>query len=482
MMDQDASLLRRYAEDSAQDALTELVQRHVNLVYSAALRRTSGDAQGAADISQQVFVSLARNARRLMHHPALAAWLHTATRNAAITFMKAEQRRRLIESAAASDPAIAPENSPDWTSIQPVIDAALDEIPDTDRASIVLRFFQHATFRDIAAALGTSEDAARMRTDRALQKLRKRLATRGVTSTATALGLVLGQQTVIAAPMSVAAAVAAKACATAPAATGIFSFLLMTKVTAPLVSGVIAASLTAGAWMYFSPGVTASELDRLRAENHRLTQATGSSATDATLDAVAREYVDRTAHVARLVRERFDARARPSIDPSTQVITPSTPTGNAAPATQKSEGSGHRNHGLATPRDSFMTFAWAGDAADIDALTKMIWIDPNVRQKALEEMAKQPKDLIAQYPTPEQFYAFITAAICLQAPPPGADIVQRRAEGMQGKEVRPGRLAFPNNYEFQQTEQGWKWVLPEIAVTAWLHVLNDSVLTKSEKK
>jgi RNA polymerase sigma factor (sigma-70 family) len=478
-MDNDASLLRRYVEDGSQAALAKLVQRYMDLVYSAALRRTSGDAQGAADVAQQVFVSLARNSRKLMDHPALGAWLHTATRNAAITFMKAEQRRRHLEHAAAVDPAIATEKVADWTTLQPVIDAALDELSVSDRASIVLRFFQQASFRDVAAALDVSEDAARMRTDRALQKLRKRLVARGVTSTGAALGLMLGQQAVIAAPAGVAAAAIAQASATAPAATGIFSFLLMTKMTASLASGVIAAGLTAGAWLYFVPGVTAHDLEQLRAENSRLVQATGTTATDASLEAIAREYADGTSQVARLVRARFDAKTRAS---AAENVRTSGGPAHEATAAEKSAASGHRDHGLATPRDSFLTFAWATDSADVDALARMIWLDPETRQKAIEVMAQQPKALVAEYPTPEQFYAFIVAALCLQAPPPGADLVEQKLDGMKAREVRPGRLAFPNNYEFQQTEQGWKWVLPERAVTVWLHVLNDSVLTMPAAK
>ena len=78
----------------------------------------------------------------------------------------------------------------------------------------------------------------------------------------------------------------------------------------------------------------------------------------------------------------------------------------------------HRDHGIATPRDSLLTFAWANDAADADALARIIWFDPDVRQKALDTMAQLPPSLVSQYPTPEQFYGFILAALSLQAPRP----------------------------------------------------------------
>lgn len=478
-MDSDAQLLHQYATQSSESALAEVVRRYVDLVYSAALRRLNGNRSGAADVTQSVFVSVAKNARSLADHPALGAWLHTATRNAALNFMKAEQRRHQVEAAAASDPALDPETAHDWYSLQTVIDAALDELSEEDRAAIVLRFFQQASFRDVATATGVSEDAARMRTDRALQKLRKRLAARGVTSTASALGLALGQHGVFAAPATVTASVIAQACATVPLSSTALGILFMTKMTAPFVSSVVAASLTAGAWVYLAPGVSAGDLQHLRAENARLALATGPSATDATIDAVAREYVDRAANVAQRVQARFYAKTQSASSLTNSSATSSSSTRATDPATSAdaADPSRHRNHGIATPRDAYLTFGWAGDSADVDALAKMIWLDPDIRKLALETMANQPRELVAQYPTPEKFYAFITAAASLEGPPPSADILERKFDNMQPTEVQPGRLKFPNNYEFQKTDQGWKWVLPKFAIKGWLHVLSDPVLT-----
>ena len=91
MNDDDAALLRHYAEEGSQPAFAEVVRRHVDLVYAAALRRTGGDAHRAADVSQQVFTALARHARKLSRHAVLGAWLHTATRNAG-TYVKGSGR------------------------------------------------------------------------------------------------------------------------------------------------------------------------------------------------------------------------------------------------------------------------------------------------------------------------------------------------------------------------------------------------------
>ena len=101
-MNDDTALLRRYAEEGHEPAFTELVRRHVDLVYGAALRRTGGDAHRAAEVAQHVFTTLARDARKLAHHPQLAAWLHTATRNAALNLMISEQRRQARETHAST--------------------------------------------------------------------------------------------------------------------------------------------------------------------------------------------------------------------------------------------------------------------------------------------------------------------------------------------------------------------------------------------
>jgi len=120
-MNDDALLLRRYSEEGSEAAFTSLVRRHVDLVYGAALRRTGGDPHRAAEVAQQVFVQLARRAAKLARHPVLSAWLHTATRNAALNLMISDRRRQQRETEAlalgAADPAGGTE--PDWNRLRP---------------------------------------------------------------------------------------------------------------------------------------------------------------------------------------------------------------------------------------------------------------------------------------------------------------------------------------------------------------------------
>jgi len=252
-MNDDAALLRLYAEDRSEAAFTELVRRHVNLVYGAALRRTGGDSHRAADVAQQVFTMLARNARKLSRHTVLQAWLHTATRNASLNLMISEHRRKIREfqTATLGPSASGDASTPDWERIKPILDGAIDELTEPDRAAVVLRFFERREFSEIGLALKVSADAARMRTERALEKLRVLLALRGVTSTAAALGAVVANQPLMSAPAGIASALASAALAANGAGIGLATSLIsiMTTKTASVavITGVLA--LAAGAYL-----------------------------------------------------------------------------------------------------------------------------------------------------------------------------------------------------------------------------------------
>jgi len=224
-MENDAQLLRRYADEKSETAFAELVRRHLDLVYSAALRRLGGDAHHAADVAQQVFTTLARDGRKLSRHGVLTAWLYTATRNAAVDLIRAEQRRHTREQEASTMQQLfsaAPDA--DWARLRPVLDGVMDELSETDRTAVLLRFFEKRPFSEVGAALQLSEDAARMRVERALDKLRVLLARRGVTSTAAALTSALANQAMVAAPAGLAATITGVAVTTgaATAATGFF--------------------------------------------------------------------------------------------------------------------------------------------------------------------------------------------------------------------------------------------------------------------
>lgn len=249
----DAELLRRYLEAGAEDAFAELVRRHLDGVYSAALRRLGGDVQLAEDAAQQVFIALARKAGLVARHPFLSAWLYTTTRHEAANIVRRERRRKARERyAQAMNDIIGGNDEPaaDWNRVAPVLDETIDQLGETERAAILLRFVERRGFAEVGAALRVSEDAARMRVDRALDKLRALLAKRGVTSTSSALAAALAGQAVAMAPAGLATSVAGAAlsgAATVGAGSlaALWCFMSASKVTVSLAAAGTLAIATA---------------------------------------------------------------------------------------------------------------------------------------------------------------------------------------------------------------------------------------------
>jgi RNA polymerase sigma factor (sigma-70 family) len=216
----DSELLRRFAEEHFEEAFAKLVSRRLALVYSAALRQVGGDAHRAEDITQEVFIDLARKARSLSRHPALIGWLYTSTHFAAAKLIRTEQRRarREQEAIAMHDSPASPTSQPDWDRVRPVIDAAMHDLDERDRQTVLLRFFDGQPFAQIGAQLGLTENAAQKTVERALDKLQAALARRGVKSSAAVLGVALANQVGAATvPATLAAAITSAALAGAAA-------------------------------------------------------------------------------------------------------------------------------------------------------------------------------------------------------------------------------------------------------------------------
>src|SRR6185437_2903765 len=149
----DGELLQRYASEHSEGAFEELVQRHINLVYSAALRQVNGDMQAAEDVTQAVFTDLARKAPSLVRHTSLLGWLYTSTRFVASGVRRTEQRRRAREQEAHAMNSILnrPEPEPDWGQIRPMLDEAMHALDDNDREAVLMRHFERRSYSDIGA-------------------------------------------------------------------------------------------------------------------------------------------------------------------------------------------------------------------------------------------------------------------------------------------------------------------------------------------
>lgn len=252
-MQEDAELLRRYVRERSQVAFAELVRRHLNLVYSVALRQVAGDVHLAEDVAQQVFAALARKAATLVDRPTLSGWLYRSTHFAASDVVRVERRRRAREQEAqtmhmqeTSHPLQPPSTGADidWEKIRPIIDAAIAGLDERDRDAVSLRFFDGCSFSDVGARLRLTENAARMRVERALDKLHATLSRQGVTSTASALGLALVNQATVGVPAGLAASIAGAALTGTTAGTaGVLAFISTSKIVAGLGAGVTAAAL-----------------------------------------------------------------------------------------------------------------------------------------------------------------------------------------------------------------------------------------------
>jgi RNA polymerase sigma factor (sigma-70 family) len=219
MMTDDIELLRTYSAEHSEQAFATLVTRYVNLVYSTALRRVR-DPHLAEEITQAVFIILARKAAALNASTILPAWLYRTACYAAADALKIQRRRQRREQEAYMQsklPSAAPD--PFWELVSPHLDEALMRLGEKDRQAVVLHFFERKTFVEVGGFLETTEEGARKRVHRALEKLRHYLSLRGTASTATIIATAISANSVQAAPLALAKAVTAVATAKGSIAT-----------------------------------------------------------------------------------------------------------------------------------------------------------------------------------------------------------------------------------------------------------------------
>lgn len=215
-MVEDAELLRKYCKTKSEEAFATIVRKYVDLVYSVALRQVSFDEHLAKDVAQDVFCDLANKAESLADRASLSGWLYRSARYSALNKVRTERRRREREERAMNDESLAVSNQDaeiDWDKLRPWLDGAISDLAAKDRDAVCLRFFENRSYADIGKKLDLSENAARMRVDRALDKLNGLISGRGIASTGAALATALGTQASCQAPAGLSIALVQSALA-----------------------------------------------------------------------------------------------------------------------------------------------------------------------------------------------------------------------------------------------------------------------------
>jgi RNA polymerase sigma factor (sigma-70 family) len=272
-MPTDQELLHAYVRQCSEKAFVQIVQRNVNMVYGAALRQLCGNATLAEEVTQSVFTTLAEKAPALTHVKNLSAWMYATTRFTVSHAVRTERRRQAVQQKAYEMEKILAQTETHEAPEIPakLIDAVLQRLAADDREAILRRFFVGQSFAAIGAATGASEDAARMRVGRALEKVRDLFARKGITPSATAVGLALANQAV-AAPASLAAAAASTALARMAVTTakiGFFTLMTTSKGIAWIATSAAVLALSYSAYEY-------TALRSQRDENRWLSQETES--------------------------------------------------------------------------------------------------------------------------------------------------------------------------------------------------------------
>jgi RNA polymerase sigma factor (sigma-70 family) len=240
----DSELLKRFAATADPETFAELVRRNASLVYSAACRQMR-DAHQAEDVTQAVFILLARKAKQI-HDASVAGWLVRSTWYACRDAKKLLARRQFHERRAAEmNPEATADPGLQWDSYSSSLDEALASLSASDRDAVALRYLRGLNFCEVGAHIGTSEEAARKRVDSAVARLRRLISLKTAAPAAAVLATELSSRAVQAAPVHLVQSITA---ASTAAAKGTLAWAIARKVqkTMTLFKLKVAAAITIG--------------------------------------------------------------------------------------------------------------------------------------------------------------------------------------------------------------------------------------------
>ena len=420
-MTPDSELLNRYARTRSEDAFAELVRRHVNLVYSAAVRQVGGDAHLAQDVAQTVFTDLAKKANSLSQRENLSGWLYTSAHFAASKIVRGETRRRdreekfmrETEGGGTGVPSVqSADELAEWESLRPALDAAMHELKETDREAILLRYFENQPFAAVGAKLGLNENAARMRVERALEKLQAVFAKRGVATTS-ALAAAISTNAVQLAPAGLTATLTSASVVSAGAGTlTLLKIMTATQLKLGISALIVAGAATALVIQHQAQTTLRSENETLRrqtvqfeAENGRLTKLADRPGPS---EPPSNELLRLRGQVG-VMQQQNQELARLLL--GRQNTTPaSSQTGDFEPSTAWTDA------GNATPEAAARTFSWAIKTGNKDKLAEVVTFESDpadtnsatvveVMSKLLEPLMSEiekSKLILTENPAPDE--------------------------------------------------------------------------------
>lgn len=453
----DSELLQRYGATRDDDAVAELVRRHVDLVYAAALRQVGGDAHLAEEITQDIFLDCVRKAAALQRRDSIVGWLYTSTHFAAAKRLRSARRRRAREEAYAMNDSLTQPSFPesDWTRLRPVIDRAMQELSARDRETVLLRYFERHTVGEVGRRLGLAENAAAKAIERALERLRRAIARRGISSASGALALLLSEQAAPAAPAIVGASVATAISTTGATATlGATGLFLMSKTTLALVSA--AALVLASATLSFQ------QYRRRTAVQHEL-----AAMKNQWIRAELAAHDDRAAlAAARLELPAVRSRTAGETGVHPAAVASTNPPPAATPGVSIPEIKPFTNRGRSTPLDLAETMLWATARADAKAMASATAFSAEDAALVKAWFDELPEDTRRQFGSPEIAAAAVTLSFSMAA---GRDqgYVQILAQTELDADTwrirvrRGGTGGFRDSDEvYRRFPDGWKMVMP----------------------
>jgi RNA polymerase sigma factor (sigma-70 family) len=390
MMTDDMALLREYARHNSEEAFAIVVSRYINLVYSVALRQVH-DQHLAEEITQSVFIILARKVESLGRKTILPGWLCRTARYASANALTTQRRRQRREQETYMQSILNEPEPEAWRQIAPLLDSAMEHLGQKDHDAVVLRFFEGRNFKEVGAALGASENAAKKRVNDALEKLRKYFSKHGVSSTMAIIAGTISTHSVQAAPTGLAKSITAIVIAqkaavggsTLTLVKGALKLMAWTNAKTAIVSAVVVGLAT------FSVIQHQAQV-KLRAQNESLSRQVDQLSQLAAENQNLSNLLADANNAEAIAKEQLRAQKQKPTKPHAAIQPPSEVSTSPAPKSDpiKLPKNSWANVGFATPQAALQTRGWAVLNGDRDLFKQSLFITDDARKFAEDALVK----------------------------------------------------------------------------------------------